>query len=281
MWFADLERMDARVIAVAVAITIGPALVMVWQARRMARSDLVQDWARSHSVVVPEEERGAIERHLRRLAWARGIGAASGWTFGSVIPLPAGPWGGMVLGYIACAIVAEATAPRLLGAGVTSVAARRLEAYVPTAAVSAMRALAAAPLLPAVLPLVVDRYQQAEGGYLRPLLVALVLLVLGITGEFTARRLVARRQSAGSAGLLSLDDALRSSSAHLLVASVLAAQLLGFGFVTAESGKLLASSVLRWVLVGISLCAGVASLATLHFLASRPWKVRRISGATA
>ncbi|MDQ3108037.1 MAG: hypothetical protein M3Q68_09570 [Actinomycetota bacterium] len=281
MPWSELSRMDGRALAVVGFFAVVPAIWIVRQARRMASRDLLGDWAASHAVEVPVLQADAVRRHLRRLVWARGIGAAGGWVVGTITPIPAGPWGGVVLGYIVSTVVAECRAQRVLGSGVASLAPRRLEAYVPTPAIWAIRLLGVAVLVVAVMPLAVRHHPQANGNPARIVVIAVIAAFVGAAGEFCTRRVVARRQTAGSPELLAVDDALRSTSAHLLVASVLAVELLGFAIVGATASSTVAPAALRWGLGLTALVSGLSAIGVLHLLAPRPWKVRRTLAGTA
>lgn len=280
MLFYDFGRMDPVALLLATVFILLPAALALWQASRTARRDLVRDWAASHFIEVPGEHRTSIQVHLRRLAWARGIGCSVGWIAGSLTPVLFGPVGGVVLGYIASTLLAEVTSPTRLGAGVASLAPRRLEDYVPRPAVSAIRLIAMAVVGIAVLPLFVSHHPM--GGDAVPLVagIAAAIAVAGLLGEATARWVVARRQLAGSAELLAVDDALRSTSAHLLVASVLALELLGLGAVAAGTASAVAPPVLRWAMLFVALAAVISAVVGLQVLAPRPWRVRR-SGHSA
>lgn len=275
MWWNDLDRMDGRAIAIGAFFTFVPALAMLWQARRAARQDLLRDWSGSHYLVVPAEHRDEVAGHLRRMVWVRGIGAAAGWLVGGLLPIPAGPWGGVLLGYIVSAIVGELTAQRRLGVGVASLSSRRLEAYVPPAALLASRIFIGAALVLAVLPLVVERHPTFELDVVSIAATAIGIAVVGIGGVWSSRRVVARRQTAGTPELLAVDDALRSTSAHLLVASVLGAQLLGLTALAARVSSTVAPDALRWAGYLLAMCSFIAAVATLHLLSGRPWRVRR------
>lgn len=268
--------MDGRSVAIGVFLAVVPAMAMLWQARRNTRQDLLQDWANAHYLVVPAGHRDAIAGYLRRMVWAQGIGAAGGWIVGASFPVPGGPWGGIFVGYIVSAVVAETTAQRRLGTGVASLAPRRLEAYVPPAALVAARMLVGVALAIGVIPLFVDRHPSFSGRDLAAVAAtALGIAIIGLGGEWSSRRVVARRQTAGTAELLAVDDALRSSSAHLLVASMLGAELLGLSALAGRVASVVAPEVLRWVGFILAAAFFLAAIVTLHRLAGRPWRVRR------
>lgn len=276
MSWSDLGRMGGPELAVLVLFAVVPAALMLWQARRAAGGDVLEVWASSHFLTVPAEQRDLVEGHLRRMVWARGIGAAVGWSIGSLTRVPGGPWGGVLVGYIVSAIVGELTAQRHLGAGVASLTPRRLEAYVPPPAIAAARGVAGATLILSTVPFLVERHRDFAGrSDAGTVGLAVATVAVAGLGEWVSRRIVARRQTAGTADLLAVDDALRSTSAHLLLASVLAAELLGLSAVAWRVGAAVAPAAVRWPALLLGFGAFVGAVATLHLLASRPWRVHR------
>ncbi len=287
MLWSDISQMDVLAIAKLVAFVVVP-LALLWEARRNVRADLLADWSSARFVAVPEGHREAVTHYLHRLVWARGIGAAVGWAGGFFVPVPVGPLAGLLLGYLLATLLAEVTAQRTLGRGVAALAPRRLEAYVPASTVAVARAVAAVtvvigavPLVARVIPFFAGSTEPTERARWAILAVAVGVSVFGLAGEALTRRVVARRQTAGSAELLALDDALRSTSAHLLMTSVRSVELLGAGLVAAAAGIIVASPVLRWTFFAVAIAAYIAAVAgAMHLFALRPWRVRRSSAAT-
>lgn len=246
--------------------------------------ELEDRWAGAHGIRLTPKSRPVVGAYLRRGRWFRWIGASIGlavplvWTLLRDEAFPVGGLPVVLAGYLSGAILAEATRLRPRTQGAAAVAARRLDDYVPRWITMSLRGLAvmAVALIPA--------YAAAGGSsppapwLTRPGFAALSVAVVAITvaTEAIQRLVVARRQSAGSSGEVEVDDAIRSSSVHVLAGGgmALAALILSSQLIALSKG--FEALPARWFVTAFAIAGWVGAIAAwMHLSVSTPWRVRR------
>lgn len=209
---------------VALVVAVGAVLV-VRAARQPSRADLDR-FATLHGVRLSEVARWEVAAHLRRARVLRAAGAVTGLTAGSLYQvlndgqaLGLGGWWLPLVGYMAGAAAAEVRGLRMSPGGprAAALSPRTLTRYLPGWTILGLRVL---PLLPL---LVLWRWGSGAPAELVPPAVAALLSAAG-TG-LLLHAAVRRSRPALSPDLLSAEEALRSSSVHVLSGAGLAAQL--------------------------------------------------------
>jgi hypothetical protein len=274
-----------------------PALIALAVARRGFTLDdaYLRAWAASAGVTLTVESRPAVRRYLAWTRRSRTVGglvgflapilyrAASGETSAATtsggadwsVPL-------MIVGYLVGALVAEIVVNRpRRGTGAALLVPRRLADYLPPYVLRLQRGLAvAAAVLAGVYALLVGRVSPATNGLEVP--DALEVLAFGVGGagiallvETVQRAIVARRQPVGRPDEQLLDDAMRSSSLHVLAGAgvgLLCIVVGGNGAVLAALG----GSIGRWVGLAVALGGFAAGISFWLDLAKpHGFRVRR------
>jgi hypothetical protein len=205
-----------------------PAFVALIILSRGLRVDdrYVADWAASSGIELTIERRPAVRRYLMWSRRSRTVGGVTGFLVPVVVSaisgVPGDPGGLslalMIAGYLLGALLAEIVINRpRTEDGTALLLPRRLADYLPNRVLILQRGLATVAgaavvvygvVLPhARLPKIPSLSQVAIAG------AAGIILAIGI--EVVERRIVARRQPAATTDV-KLDDAMRSSSLHVL-----------------------------------------------------------------
>lgn len=196
---------------------------------------------------------------LRSRTWS-GAGLGIGLLAGAT-PLPgtalAGAVGGFLLGSAAAAAVPQPVPPG--SRRVASLTPRRVEDYVGTRVLGAMRltALACAGIAAAATAL--PSRPAFRTGDATWVLVGGGALVVALLVELAARRVVGRPQLAATPDDVRADDAIRSFSVHALVGSGLALVLLLLATAAWNAGVASDVQVLRWALPWLAVLALVTA----------------------
>jgi hypothetical protein len=211
-----------------------PVLIALAVASRGFRvdEDYVTRWANSANVSLTSESRPVVWRYL---AWSRRCRTAGGLVgflapvFTSAVigkPDDPGPWAValMVVGYLLGALVAELVVNRPApGKGTALLVPRRLGDYLPAYALVLQRGLA----ILAVLMVPVYALLEPHARVSTPSVAGAA--AFGVAGvgiaaviEGLQRRIVARPQPVTRAADLTLDDAMRASSLHVLAGAGIA-----------------------------------------------------------
>jgi hypothetical protein len=189
----------------------------------------VAGWATSSGIDLTDERRPAVRRYLTWSRRSRTIGGVVGFlapiVVSAITGVPGDPGGLsfalMIAGYLLGSLLAEIVInrPRTEG-GVALLVPRRLTDYLPHRVLTMQRALAIMAgsavvvygiVLPhARLPKIPSLWQVAIAGG--------VGIVVAVSIELLQRRIVARRQPVATTDDVELDDAMRSSSLHVLAA---------------------------------------------------------------
>jgi hypothetical protein len=210
-----------------VLFTIVAGLVALGVASRGFRvdKDYVARWASSANVELTDESRRVVRRYLtwsRRCRTAGGLAGFLAPVITSAVsgrPDDPGPWAValMVVGYLLGALLAEVINRPERGSGTALLIPRRLDDYLPAYVLVLQRGLAILSIL------MVPTYALLEphAPFSSPSVAGAA--AFGVAGgciaviiEGLQRRIVARRQPITRAADLSLDDAMRASSMHVL-----------------------------------------------------------------
>jgi hypothetical protein len=208
-----------------------PALVALFILSRGLRVDdrYITGWAASSGIALTDERRPAVRRYLAWSRRSRTVGGVTGFLVPVVVSaitgVPGDPGGLslalMIVGYLLGALLAEIVINRpRTEEGVALLVPRRLADYLPRRVLTLQRGLATVAgsavvvyglVLPhARLPKIPSLSQVAIAG--------VVGIVVAVSIELVQRRIVARRQRASTTDDVELDDAMRSSSLHVLAA---------------------------------------------------------------
>lgn len=205
-----------------------PVFIALAVARRGFRVDEghVASWASSANIAITGENRAVVRRYV---AWSRRSRTAGGLAgflapvvSSAVVGTPEdpGPWAVslMIVGYLLGALLAEVMINRPeRGTGTASLVPRRLGDYLPARVLLAQRGLGI--LSVSMVPVYVLLESRARLD--TPSVAGAA--ALGVAGvgvaaivETLERRIVARRQPVTRAADVSLDDAMRASSLHVI-----------------------------------------------------------------
>jgi hypothetical protein len=216
-----------ELVALVVLVVAGA----VWIGRRGAPAT-VTDWAVATGVVVSCESAPVVERYLNRSRRARRVGALVGflspWLYAAASgrEVDEGAWALtlMLAGYMLGAVIAEITVDRSNeGASAAVVQARRLDDYLPGWIVGLQRALGIASLgllLPYALAMPADELELPGIGLVATF--ALGGALIAAIAEMLERHIIARRQSFADIDDVAVDDAIRSTSLHMVAGAALA-----------------------------------------------------------
>lgn len=201
----------------------------VLRAARSPRPRDLSTFAAVHDVPLTDETRPVIAAYLRRGRLLRTLGGSAGYVLSSILTIEAILM--ILLGYLLGAGVAAATArmpspgpaPRAL------LSPRALSRYVAVWKLTLLRGLPVASVLLAIgyaarVPSWPDGAQPARSPWIAVAL-ALGVGVAALGVEALLRVVVGRRQPLVSPDLLLADDALRSSTVHVLLGAGVGAQL--------------------------------------------------------
>lgn len=194
--------------------------------------DYVARWANSANVALTNESRPVVRRYLAWSRRCRTAGAFAGFLApvitSAVIGKPddPGPWAValMVVGYLLGALLAEVVINRPEhGKGTALLVPRRLGDYLPAYVLVLQRGLA----ILSVLMVPVYALLEPHARFSTPSVAGAA--AFGVAGvciaafiEGLQRRIIARRQPVTRAADLTLDDAMRASSLHVLAGAGIA-----------------------------------------------------------
>ena len=212
-----------------------PLLIVLIVASRGFRVDdnYVARWVRSAGVILTSESRPIVLRYLAWTRRCRTAGALAG-LMGPVIysqvvhgepPDPRqGEDGGagfvlLLVGYLLGALIAEVIVNRPGGSsGAAMLIPRRIQDYLPGYALFLQRGLATLSVV--MIPVYVLVEPHARHDQMPAVAAAAAFGLMGagiaVVVEVLQRMIVARRQPAMSTGDVAVDDAMRSSSLHVL-----------------------------------------------------------------
>jgi hypothetical protein len=206
-----------------------PLLIALVVAARGFRIDdgYVARWVRSAGIVLTPETRPIVRRYLAWSRRCRTAGALAGFMAPvaySQIANTRLPDGGvsfalMLAGYFLGALIAEAVINRPQPSPPRAMlVARRIQDYLPGYVLFLQRGLAALSLVMIVIYVLVEPHARHDEMPTVASAAAFGLLAAGIAVivEVLQRMIVARRQPAMSTGDVAVDDAMRSSSLHVL-----------------------------------------------------------------
>jgi hypothetical protein len=196
----------------------------------------VERWAQSAGLPLTDDNRRVVRRYLTWSRRARRAGGLAGFVLSNLYlgiadhAFAGFPFPFILGGYLLGAVVAEVVVNRPRGrSGAALLVARRLDDYLPGHVLALQRGLplAAAVLLPGAFALSpfpdlvpspnVEPHTLA--GFAVP---AAVAVATAVVIEALQRLIVARRQPIASHNDLAVDDAIRSSSLHVLAGAALA-----------------------------------------------------------
>jgi hypothetical protein len=211
-----------------------PVLIALAVASRGFRvdEDYVTRWANSANVSLTSESRPVVWRYL---AWSRRCRTAGGLVgflapvFTSAVigkPDDPGPWAValMVVGYLLGALLAEIVINRpARGKGTALLVPRRLGDYLPAYVLVLQRGLAILAVLMVPVYALLEPHTRVSTPSVAGA-AAFGVAGVGIAAviEGLQRRIVARRQPVTRAADLTLDDAMRASSLHVLAGAGIA-----------------------------------------------------------
>ena len=212
-------------VVVVVVVAIG-----FWISRRLQSDDeYIARWADATGVEITPEQAPYVRRYLDWSRRGRRIGALVGfvspWLYSAISgrTFDEGAWAvaTMLVGYLLGALVAEIVVNRALESGPAAVMQpRRLTDYLPGHLLMWQRALGVVSLA-MIVPYAIA--QPAEGIDL-PGVGSIASYALGgasiaVIVELIERAIVARRQSMADLADVKVDDALRSTSIHVVAAA--------------------------------------------------------------
>jgi hypothetical protein len=223
----------------------------------------VARWADSAKVTLTDASRPVVRRYV---AWSRRCRTAGGLAgflapviVSAVVGKPAdpGPWAVslMVVGYLLGALVAEFVINRPNpGSGTALLVPRRLSDYLPPYVLVLQRGLAAIALLMVpVYALLEPHARLSTPGVAPTAAFGVGAACLAVLIEVVERRIVGRRQPVTPGADLTLDDAMRSSSLHVLAGAGIAVLV----FVTSV---MVAISIATVASEAVSAAVGIAFL---------------------
>jgi hypothetical protein len=193
--------------------------------------DGVSEWARSANVELTPATRPIVHRYL---TWSRRSRTLGG-LIGLLAPMIySSVFGGgledsavvlMIVGYLLGALLAEIVVNRPTHqSGSALLVPRRLSDYLPKYVLVMQRGLALVAVIGGIAYIFLE--PQSESLVLprpaTPILFGAVAVVIALVIEAMQRTIVARRQSATGPDEIALDDAMRSSSLHVLAGAGLA-----------------------------------------------------------
>lgn len=211
-----------------------PVLIALAVASRGFRvdEDYVARWANSANVALTNESRPMVRRYLawsRRCRTAGGLAGFLAPVFTSAVigkPEDPGPWAValLVVGYLLGALLAEGVINRPAGGkGAALLVPRRLRYYLPAYVLVLQRGLAILSVLMVPVYALLEPHARVSTPTVAGA-AAFGVAGVGIAAviEGLQRRIVARRQPVTRAADLTLDDAMRASSLHVLAGAGIA-----------------------------------------------------------
>lgn len=212
----------------AISILI-PSLLALVVARRGFRVDdeYVDRWAGSANVELTEERRPVLRRYLAWSRRSRTAGALAGFlapvVASQIAGTPEDPAGWsvvlMITGYLLGALFAEIVIHRPRpGQRIALLVPRRLGDYLPRHVLVLQRVLGILAGSMVVVYALVEPHARLPKipSIAQAAALGLTGVVIAVGIEALERRIVARRQPAATVGDVELDDAMRSSSLHVL-----------------------------------------------------------------
>jgi hypothetical protein len=276
--------------AIFVIIVVGLIAVVVVARGFQIDENYVARWADSANVTLTDANRPVVRRYL---AWSRRCRTVGGLTgfLGPVIvsevvgkPDDPGPWAVslMVVGYLLGALVAEFVINRPeRGSGTALLVPRRLSDYLPAYVLVLQRGLAATALL--MVP--VYALLEPHARFTTPSVAGAAAFGIGaaclaVLIEVLERRIVGRRQSVTPGADVALDDAMRSSSLHVLAGAGIAVLIFVASLMVAISIATVASETVSSA-VGIAFILLVLPSSLffwVHLARPNGFRVRRDGG---
>lgn len=190
-------------------------------------------WADSANVTLTNSNRPVVRRYLAWSRRCRAVGGLAGFLSPVIVsavlgrPDDPGPWAVslLVVGYLLGALVAEfvINRPGDRGSGTALLVPRRLSDYLPAYVLVLQRSLAAiALLLVPVYALLEPHARLSTPSVAGAAAFGVGAACLAVLIEVLERRIVGRRQPVTHTADVTLDDAMRSSSLHVLAGAGIA-----------------------------------------------------------
>ncbi len=262
------------------------ALVVVARGFQVDESSMAR-WADSANVALTDANRPVVRRYLAWSRRCRTAGLVAGFLTPVIVsavvgkPDDPGPWAVslMVVGYLLGALVAEFVINRPdRGSGTALLVPRRLGDYLPAYVLVLQRGLAAIALV--LVP--VYALLKPHARFPTPSIPAAAAFGIGaaclaVLIEVLERRIVARRQPVTHTADLTLDDAMRSSSLHVLAGAGIAVLIFVASLMVAISIATVASEAVSTA-VGIAFILLVLPTSLffwIHLARPNGFRVRR------
>ncbi|HRW36965.1 MAG: hypothetical protein KDB04_04155 [Acidimicrobiales bacterium] len=273
-----MEHASTTAMVASVAATLLTILAIVgWATRRVDDPATIERWARHRGVAITEHNRWLVRWYVPLAGTLRVVGAVSGAVVGSLADralgmstsVGAGFWMWVVVGWVSGGWWAAEQVARWLPSGGGALLVPRATAdYAPGAARwgPAVGAVAVAAVTVAGALVTQPSGWTAIAG--------IVAVVAPLAERRAARRTIDRRQPAVHPDLLAADDAIRSTTVHLLGAGTTAGLLLAAAALwstTIADHHQLPFGLRGWPTIVLLLGGYVAG----RYLANRPWRVRR------
>lgn len=269
------------------AVVLGAVLVG-WFVGTGRSVDAPDAWCRSHGLPSSSARLPLVRWYLRLTVTLRGIGGVAGVLLGTGFDRAFGVdtsggygfWAWVIAGWMLGAAWAERRIARPGEPGTATMVPRRLTDYLSTELLAAPAAvtlvLAVVALFGAFGTSTIDpSFERLGGGAL--LGATLAAAGVALIAFAIQAGVVARRQSVSTAELLAVDDAMRSSTVHLVGAAATAACFCILGAVLV--GVVLPVRSLPFGMRGwVPLLPLAGILVTWRFWAYWPWRVRRSLG---
>lgn len=286
--FVGPELLVVQLLLIAMILT----LVAVWLASLRPRGR-ARTWAEAHGVMVTDANRRFVEAYVtegHRLRLICGFGGAvalAALSRGVGVTVPVSGWVWLMGGYLVGVVWSEAWLTRLPEGTrrAASLTPRRIRDYLLGRLLVAQIVVPVVALGLATWAAVGSPSPPAEGWYsdldrlapstLRVMVIAIggSVVTLAVVIWALQRHIVTKPQPAGDAALTAVDDAVRSSSVHLLSGTSIAIGLVCIGSqlqVLAARGQMTPSFA-----DFISLILFFGALIAWRYYGHRPWVVRR------
>jgi hypothetical protein len=269
------------VAAIAAAFTVVVAAVVVvgWGTRRVRRPEATVLWARAHGLTLTAANAALARWYVLLAGTLRVVGAVSGALVGSLadrafgIDTSAGTgfWMWASIGWVSGGWWAwRQVADALPAAPTARLVPRHLPDYAPLAARWGPAAGGTVLAVAAIATAMVDTRSTWTT------IAVLVAAIAPVAAHRGAMAVVDHRQPAADEDLVAADDAIRSSTIHLVGAGSCTALLLAavaLWQTAIDPTRPLPYGIRGWLPLAVVLAAYV----TARYLTNRPWRVRRQS----